>query len=114
LLQLADSDLVLVRRVADRLGSAQLNWIALAPAACVSRRDNSFGFGDRMLNANWVRNRTFHCALTGPLFAIAGAAFLLSDTEVMRVNKAVVWAVVLIGTGIAFVLEWRYARRGGL
>jgi hypothetical protein len=62
--------------------------------------------------ANWARNRTFHCALTGPLFAIAGAAFLLSDTGVMRVNNAVVWAVVLIGTGIAFVLEWRYAKRG--
>jgi hypothetical protein len=48
------------------------------------------------------------------LFAIAVAAFLLSDAGVMRVNNAVVWAVVLIGTGIAFVLEWRYARRGGL
>ncbi len=28
--------------------------------------------------ANWRRNRSFHCAITGPLFLIAGAVFLLS------------------------------------
>ena len=26
--------------------------------------------------ANWLRNHTFHCAITGPLFLIAGLVFL--------------------------------------
>src|SRR5216684_5658517 len=26
--------------------------------------------------ANWVRNRTYHCAVTGPIFLIAGVVFL--------------------------------------
>ena len=26
--------------------------------------------------ANWLRNRSFHCAITGPLFLIAGVVFL--------------------------------------
>lgn len=55
--------------------------------------------------ANWVRTRTFHCAITGPLFVIAALVFLLTD-----INTRLVWAVVLIGTGIAFLLEWRQAR----
>src|SRR5438105_2125468 len=28
--------------------------------------------------ANWLRNRSFHCAITGPLFLIGGVMFLLS------------------------------------
>ena len=29
--------------------------------------------------ANWLRNRSFHCAITGPLFLIAGIFFLFAD-----------------------------------
>lgn len=61
--------------------------------------------------ANWFKNRSFHCAITGPLFLIAGAAFLLAGAGVIRVNNALVWRIALIGTGIAFLLEWRYAKR---
>jgi hypothetical protein len=28
--------------------------------------------------ANWVRNRSFHCAITGPQFLTGGVLFLLS------------------------------------
>jgi len=60
--------------------------------------------------ANWFGHRTFHCAITGPLFLIAAVVFLLSDMSIKRVNSFLVWPFVLIGVGIAFVLEWRYAK----
>jgi hypothetical protein len=60
--------------------------------------------------ANWLRNRSFHCAITGPLFLIAGTVFLLSDVHLIKVKAEWVWPLVLIGTYIAFLLEWWYAR----
>src|SRR5258708_38598883 len=60
--------------------------------------------------ANWLRNRTFHCGITGPLFLIAAVLFLLSDASMVHVNSLLVWPFVLIGVGIAFLLEWRYKR----
>lgn len=63
--------------------------------------------------ANWIRNRSFHCAITGPLFLLAGAVFLLSDVRMVRVNTVWIWSLVFIGTGTAFLLEWRYAKRRG-
>lgn len=64
--------------------------------------------------ANWTRNRSFHRIITGPLFLFAGVAFLLSEGLMIRVYTAWVWPVVVIGTGIAFSLEWRYAKRSAL
>jgi len=61
--------------------------------------------------ANWTRNRSFHCAITGPLFLIGGIVFLLSGERLLRVNTDLVWTFVLIVIGIAFLLEWRYAKR---
>lgn len=61
--------------------------------------------------ANWLKNRTFHCAITGPLFLIGGFLLLLSSVRVIHVNPRWVWPFVLVGVGIAFVLEWLYARR---
>lgn len=61
--------------------------------------------------ANWQRNRSFHCAITGPLFLLAGVVFLLSDARMGGINTYWVWPSVLIGTAIAFLLEWRYAKR---
>ncbi len=61
--------------------------------------------------ANWLKNRSFHCVITGPLFLIAGAAFLLAGMGVLRVSAPLVWRFVLIGVVIAFLLEWRYAKR---
>ncbi len=42
---------------------------------------------------------------------IGGIVLLLSDVRMIRVNTLLVWIIVLIGTGIAFLLEWRYAKR---
>lgn len=61
--------------------------------------------------ANWLRNRTLHCTITGPLFLIAAVVFLLSEVSMAHVNSLLVWPFVLIGVGIAFLLEWRYAQR---
>jgi hypothetical protein len=61
--------------------------------------------------ANWLRNRTLHCVITGPLFLLAAVVFLMSDVSLVHINKRLVWPFVVIGVGIAFLLEWRYARR---
>jgi hypothetical protein len=61
--------------------------------------------------ANWLRNRSFHCAITGPLFLIGGVVLLLSGVRLIHVDTRWVWPLVLIGTGIAFLLEWLYAER---
>src|SRR5216683_1717712 len=60
--------------------------------------------------ANWRKNRTLHCGITGPLFLIAALVFLLSDVTETHVNSLLVWPFVAIGVGIAFLLEWRYTR----
>jgi hypothetical protein len=59
--------------------------------------------------ANWFKNRSFHCAITGPLFMIGGAVFPLAG--VIHVNTLWVWRFVLIGVAIAFLLEWSYGKR---
>jgi len=59
--------------------------------------------------ANWLRNRTFHCGITGPLFLIAAVVFLLSDVSLVHVDSILIWPFVLIGVAIAFFLEWRRA-----
>ncbi len=61
--------------------------------------------------ANWFKNRSLHCTITGPLFLIGGVMFLLSRECVIQVNTGWVWPFVLIGVGIAFLLEWLQRRR---
>jgi hypothetical protein len=61
--------------------------------------------------ANFHRNRSFHCAITGPLFLIGGFVFLLAGAGMIHVNTRWVWRVLLLGAGIAFLLEWLYGER---
>jgi hypothetical protein len=62
--------------------------------------------------ANWLKNRSLHCAITGPLFLIGGTMFLLSGVRMIpRHDTLWVWPVLLIGIGIAFLLEWLYGKR---
>jgi hypothetical protein len=61
--------------------------------------------------ANWFRNRTLHCGVTAPLFLLAGLVSLLSETDVVYVDSRLVWPFVVMGGGLAFLLEWRYAGR---
>lgn len=59
--------------------------------------------------ANAFKNRTYHCVLTGPLFLIAAILLLISDST--HIKTGLIWAGVLVGTGAAFLLEWRYSRK---
>ena len=52
----------------------------------------------------------FHCAITAPLFLVAAMLFLVDSLGVARVNVSLVWSL-LVGTGMAFPLEWKYAKR---
>jgi hypothetical protein len=62
--------------------------------------------------ANWLRNRSYHCVITGPLFLLAGIVFLLSGMRIIPVDETRwVWPAVLIGTSAALLLEWRFAKR---
>ena len=61
--------------------------------------------------ANWIKNRSLHCVITGPLFLVAGVVFLLSGFGLTRFKACWVWLIVVAGVGIAFLLEWLYARR---
>jgi hypothetical protein len=61
--------------------------------------------------ANWFRNRSFHCAITGPLFLIGGVMFLLSGVRMIHLDTRWVWPILLVGIGIAFLLEWLYGKR---
>jgi hypothetical protein len=60
--------------------------------------------------ANWFRNRTLHCAMTGPLFLIAGLLSLLSELLSFRLPDLLFYLVLLCGVAIAFLLERRFAR----
>ncbi len=60
--------------------------------------------------ANFLRHRTFHCAMTTPIFLVVGLLVLLSDLGLVEVNRAWLWPATLIAVGIAFLLEWRLTR----
>lgn len=62
--------------------------------------------------ANWFKNRSLHCTITGPLFLIGGILFLLSGAHMIpRRDTLWVWPVLFIGIGLALLLEWMYGRR---
>jgi len=63
--------------------------------------------------ANWFKNRILHCSIAAPLFVVAGALFLLANVGLIHVEPRLIWPLVTIGTGIAFVLEWHYGRQSG-
>jgi len=61
--------------------------------------------------ANWIKNHSLHCVITGPLFLVAGVAFPFSGVGLIRFNAFWVWPVIVVGIGIAFLLEWRHTKR---
>jgi hypothetical protein len=44
--------------------------------------------------ANWLRHRTFHCGITGPLFLIAAVVFLVSDVSKVHISSLLIWPFV--------------------
>lgn len=59
--------------------------------------------------ANFRRNRTFHCAITGPFFLLVGVALALATAGLWTVPMSVVWAITLIVIGVALLVERRVA-----
>ncbi|HKW98655.1 MAG TPA: hypothetical protein VJN43_13040 [Bryobacteraceae bacterium] len=62
--------------------------------------------------ANWIRNRTYHCLIDGPLFLVSGALFLLRRLGVVHFPSWAIWLPLCAGVCISFCLEWRMASRG--
>jgi hypothetical protein len=60
--------------------------------------------------ANWVRTRTFHCMIAGPLFLVVGFLLLLSEFNAIQLDREWLCPIVIIGIGVAYLLEWRYAQ----
>jgi hypothetical protein len=61
--------------------------------------------------ANWIRNRTYHCFIDGPLFLVAASLFLLRALGVVHFPSAAVWFPLFLGVSISFWLEWRISRQ---
>jgi hypothetical protein len=61
--------------------------------------------------ANWIKHRTFHCSITGLIFLAGAVVFFLADSGLIQIEPGFVWPFVVIGTMLAFFLEWRYATR---
>src|ERR687891_1091081 len=72
-------------------------------------------YGDTMLLValgvacflNLRQNRTLHCSITGPLFLLGAVAAALIEAGIWTVDLSVVWGIVLVGVGLAFIIEWR-------
>jgi hypothetical protein len=59
--------------------------------------------------ANAIKNTTYHCIITAPLFLAAAVLDLTSSRTHIPLN--VIWVGVFVGVTLAFLLEWRYARK---
>ena len=59
--------------------------------------------------ANFARNRTFHCVITGPLFLLVGGYLALRTAGIWEAQLPALWAIVLIVVGLALLLEQRFA-----
>ena len=59
--------------------------------------------------ANFAWNRTFHCAITGPLFLVAAGTLAMNEAGVWHVPMSLVWGVILIVGGLALLLEQKFA-----
>jgi hypothetical protein len=106
LLHDAFGDVFLGRRFWTRLrwrSRADRGWTGLEP------------YGDTLILTalalacfvNFGRNRTLHCGLTGPLFALAAIVAFLVEAEIWAVDQTILWAAVLLGVAVAFLVEWR-------
>jgi hypothetical protein len=59
---------------------------------------------------NFRRHRTLHCGITGPIFALTAVVAALGEGGIWHFDWCVLWGVVLVAVGIAFVFEWRTVR----
>jgi hypothetical protein len=108
LLQQCGVHLLLADRIAGSVGGPDRYWNSLASVAWVPG-GNLLGRYERGLFCECVQNPTHHCVLTGPLFLVG--AILLLSSDFTHIKPMVIWIGIFAGTGMALLLEWRYARR---
>lgn len=58
---------------------------------------------------NLVRNRSFHCAITGPFFLLVALGLGLEAAGIWRAGREILWPAVVIVVCAAFLLERRFA-----
>lgn len=63
--------------------------------------------------ANFGRNRTFHCGITGPLFILSAAAMALVESSRWRIDGEIIWGVTLVAVGLTLVTEWQVVGEPG-
>jgi hypothetical protein len=61
--------------------------------------------------ANFPRNRTLHCGLTGPWFLLVAIVVLLIDMGYRVIDSAAVWAITASGVTVAFLIEFYFGPR---
>jgi hypothetical protein len=61
--------------------------------------------------ANWSKNRTYHCGISGPILIFVGAVLLSAGMRLIHVQDAIVWGLAGAGVVVSLILEWRYAKR---
>lgn len=58
---------------------------------------------------NLVRNRTFHCVITGPFFLFMAVVFALATAGVWKIHTGFLWIAVAIVVCAALTIERRFA-----
>jgi hypothetical protein len=49
----------------------------------------------------------------GPLFLIAAVVAFLMEARLWDVNEDALWGLIVMGVGLAFLIEWRMVGRQG-
>jgi hypothetical protein len=61
--------------------------------------------------ANFARNRTLHCGLSGPIFVLGALVAAAVEAGVQDLDLHLLWGIVLAAVAGAFLIEWRTASR---
>lgn len=59
--------------------------------------------------ATFIRNRTFHCVITGPFFLLIALAFALDTAGVWKIPTGALWTIVVIVVCAALLIEQKFA-----
>jgi hypothetical protein len=111
-LYFASSDVLLVDSLTDRVGDIERPRKLLAARPRIVRGCVPYRDGHRVLR-QLAQKSILPLRYYWTLFVLAGLVLLLSELRMVRVTTALVWPLVFIGTGIAFLLERRHAKRLG-
>jgi hypothetical protein len=61
--------------------------------------------------ANFARNRTLHCGLSGPIFVVGALVAAAVEAGVWDLDLRVIWGILLAAVAGALLIEWRTVGR---